>query len=587
MTYVVTATLSGCPSAPVNIVQSVTGPPAVNPVSPAAICSGTATNIALSSTPAGATFSWTIGTVTGSVTGQSAGSGSTIAQTLIGSGTVTYVVTPSLSGCTGSPVNIVQMVNPTPVVNPVSPAAICSGSATNIALTSTPTGASFSWTIGTVTGSVTGQSAGSGSTIAQTLTGSGTVTYVVTGTLSGCTGSPVNIVQTVNAAATVDAGPDQAVCADSPVVTLAGVIGGSASNGTWSGGAGTFTPNNTTLNAVYTPSAGEVSAGTVTLTLTTDDPAGPCGAVSDTVTITITNCGTVLMVADTSNNRIQQFDGLNWNVMAVGTLGSGNGQFRLPEAVAFDQAGRIYVADTGNNRIQWSTDGGTTWANFATNGIGLSQVKAPQGVALDSEGNLYVSDTGNGRVLRFNGGTPGPGVVIATNGSGGGQVSSPRGLVIDSTFRLFVTDESNSRILRIASANTTVSGTSGIILASTGSGTNQVRNPQGIAIDADGTLYVADTGNSRILSWVNGNPATATVLAVSGSSPGKVNRPEGVTVTTLISGPLAGEPVLVISDTANNRIQGRLIVAGTWSLIGTPNNIGSSTGQFRAPSKIQ
>ena len=95
------------------------------------------------------------------------------------------------------------------------------------------------------------------------------------------------MVITINPVATVDAGADQTVCASSPVVALAGAIGGAAASGTWSGGAGTFTPDNTTLNATYTPTAGEITAGTVTLTLTTDDPAGPCGAVNDAMVITI------------------------------------------------------------------------------------------------------------------------------------------------------------------------------------------------------------------------------------------------------------------------------------------------------------
>lgn len=91
---------------------------------------------------------------------------------------------------------------------------------------------------------------------------------------------------TVNAAATANAGADQTICS-ADTVTLAGSIGGSATSATWSGGAGSFNPNNTTLNAVYTPDAGEVAAGTVTLTLTTDDPSGPCLAAVDTVTISI------------------------------------------------------------------------------------------------------------------------------------------------------------------------------------------------------------------------------------------------------------------------------------------------------------
>ncbi|HNC44761.1 MAG TPA: NHL repeat-containing protein, partial [Acidobacteriota bacterium] len=343
--------------------------------------------------------------------------------------------------------------------------------------------------------------------------------------------------------------------------------------------------------ATYTPTPAEVSSGSVTLTLTADDPPGPCGSVSDTVTITYDVCGlerSILMVADTSNNRIQQFDGNNWSVIGTGMVGSGDGQFRLPEAVAFDASGqRIYVADTGNNRIQWSTDGGASWATFANVGAGLNQVRAPQGLAYDPQGNLYVADTGNGRVLRFDGGIPGFGVVIATNGAGSGQVGSPRGLTIDLSFRLFVADESNSRILRINNASTVTSSTTGVIVASRGVGLNQVQNPQGVAIDTTGTLYIADTGNSRILRFLNANPANSTSMALAGSSLGQVNRAEGVTVSLFATGPFAGMPFVIVGDTGNHRIQGRFVSTGGWALVGTPNGNGTAVGRFRSPGKIR
>lgn len=402
------------------------------------------------------------------------------------------------------------------------------------------------------------------------------------------TGSGSAVV-TVSTAGTATAGPDQSVCDTSPTVTLAGAVGGSATTGTWSGGAGTFAPNATTLNATYTPTAGEISAGLVTLTLTSSGPGGACSVDTDTVKIAYLNCSELsqLMVADTSNNRVQRFDGTTWSVGGVGTIGSGNGQFRMPEAVAFNGMGRIYVADTGNNRIQWSTDSGVTWANFATVGSANTQVRAPQGLELDSAGNLYVSDTGNGRVMRFNGGVPGSGVVIASNGAGGGQVGSPRGLVIDGSFRLFVTDQSNSKIIRILNANTTTNSASGTVLATSGTALNKVQNPQGIAIDPTGNLFIADTGNSRILRWINANPNNSSTFALTGTQMGQVNQPEGVTVKFFSSGSFAGSTLLVVADTGNNRIQGRFLPTGGWSLIGSPNNIGSGIGQFRAPSKAQ
>jgi len=78
------------------------------------------------------------------------------------------------------------------------------------------------------------------------------------------------------------------VCASIGSVTLNGSVGGRATGGTWSGGAGgVFSPSPADLHATYAPSAADVAAGLVTLTLTTNDPSGPCGAVSDQVVITL------------------------------------------------------------------------------------------------------------------------------------------------------------------------------------------------------------------------------------------------------------------------------------------------------------
>ena len=202
--YSVTPTANGCSGTPVNITVTVNPIPVVTP-SPTSqsLCSGSQTSIALSSNVSGTTFAWTI-TPSG-VSGASGGSGSSIVQTLTASGntpgTVVYSVTPTANGCSGTPVNITVTVNPIPVVTP-SPTSqsLCSGSPTSIALSSNVAGTTFAWTI-TPSG-VSGASAGSGSSIAQTLTASGntpgTVVYSVTPTANGCSGTPVNVTVTVN-----------------------------------------------------------------------------------------------------------------------------------------------------------------------------------------------------------------------------------------------------------------------------------------------------------------------------------------------------------------------------------------------------
>ncbi|HNG92825.1 MAG TPA: NHL repeat-containing protein, partial [Acidobacteriota bacterium] len=161
------------------------------------------------------------------------------------------------------------------------------------------------------------------------------------------------------------------------------------------------------------------------------------------------------------------------------------------------------------------------------------------------------------------------------------------GLAIDTSFTLFIADTGNNRVMKITSANTKTTANTGTLVAGFGSGLNAVRAPQGVAVDAAGNLYVADTGNNRVVRFANGNPGTATALATSGTTLGKVRAPEGVTISSFTVGTLAGGDSLVVSDTTNNRIEGRLLAGTTWVLVGTPNGLGTNPGQFRSPSKIR
>ena len=128
------------------------------------------------------------------------------------------------------------------------------------------------------------------------------VTLVVTTNDPGtsCNAISDNIVLTINDAAEVDAGANAAICADE-TYTLSGTSGGSTSNITWStSGDGTFN-DNTSLNAVYTPGVNDKNNGFVTLTLSSDNPTGPCGVVSSNMTLTINPLPTVIA---TSNSPV-------------------------------------------------------------------------------------------------------------------------------------------------------------------------------------------------------------------------------------------------------------------------------------------
>ncbi|MDD3005736.1 T9SS type B sorting domain-containing protein, partial [Flavobacterium sp.] len=165
-------------------------------------CDGSVTNITLSSTIPGTTYTWNALSSNLDTTLVFSGSGSTISQTLdlvnnLNVGFVTYSVTPFANGCSGTPQQITIYANPIPEMT-ASPtlSEICSGDTAHIDFTSNISGVTYSWTF-SATG-VTGASNGSGTSINQVLTSSdattgGFVIYTITPELNGCFGTPVTV----------------------------------------------------------------------------------------------------------------------------------------------------------------------------------------------------------------------------------------------------------------------------------------------------------------------------------------------------------------------------------------------------------
>jgi FlgD Ig-like domain len=167
-------------------------------------------------------------------------------------------------------------------------------------------------------------------TAAEIAAGGVTLTLTTNDPAGPCATANDQVRITINAAATTNAGLDLIVCASSPQTQLAGAVGGGATSGMWSGGAGSFSPGATILNATYTPTAAEIAAGGVTLTLTTNDPTGPCAAVSDQVRIAINPSATVSAGSDVTvcaNNPQAQLSGSVGGGAASGTWSGGAGSF--------------------------------------------------------------------------------------------------------------------------------------------------------------------------------------------------------------------------------------------------------------------
>jgi sugar lactone lactonase YvrE len=108
-----------------------------------------------------------------------------------------------------------------------------------------------------------------------------------------------------------------------------------------------------------------------------------------------------VLVADTRNHRVQEFNASGEFVRKYGSEGAGNGQFKSPQGLTVDAEGRVWVADTGNNRVQRFSSKGTYQAQLGSGGPNDGQFSEPQAVALDSSGNIWVADTGNNRVQKF------------------------------------------------------------------------------------------------------------------------------------------------------------------------------------------
>jgi DNA-binding beta-propeller fold protein YncE len=90
-------------------------------------------------------------------------------------------------------------------------------------------------------------------------------------------------------------------------------------------------------------------------------------------------------------------------IRQFGSEGSGNGQFKRPDVIEVDSAGRVWVGDQNNARIQQFTQSGEYVNQFGTAGSGSGQFSFswPMGIASDASGNLWISDTGNNRVQRW------------------------------------------------------------------------------------------------------------------------------------------------------------------------------------------
>lgn len=231
--------------------------------------------------------------------------------------------------------------------------------------------------------------------------------------------------------------------------------------------------------------------------------------------------------------------------------------------MAIGPDGSVYVLDILNSQVlrfpAGSVDAtsGITVAGGNGKGAAANQFNIPYGIFVDKGGNLYVSDSYNYRVQKFPPGSTGttPGTTIA-GGNGFGSAANQFfsvGLTVDTAGTLYVADTYNSRVLKFPPGST--GATNGVTVAGgngKGSAANQLANPTGICLDRNGNLFVADRGNNRIQEFPPGSTGTTNGLTVAGGNgPGaaanQLNNPYDAFVDR--------QGNLYISDADNSRVQ--------------------------------
>ena len=298
----------------------------------------------------------------------------------------------------------------------------------------------------------------------------------------------------------------------------------------------------------------------------------------------------------------------------AGSSGSTNGtgsaaRFNAPADLALDNAGNAYVADTGNDTVRLLTPAGavTTLAGQAGaagsgDGAGAARFYHPAGIALDSAGNAYVADTDNDTIRKLvlaSGAVTtlaGRAGVVGTNDGTGtaARFNGPSGLAVDAAGNLYVADTLNHTIREITPAGvvTTIAGTAGMSgsVDATGSAA-RFHGPQGLALDSSGDLFVADTNNNAIRKLAVASRAVTTVagqtgIAGSADGPGsqaQFNFPSG------LASDAAGN--LYVADTDNDTL--RLIapsgaVSTLAGLAGTSSSVDGTgtTARFNYPTGV-
>ena len=286
-----------------------------------------------------------------------------------------------------------------------------------------------------------------------------------------------------------------------------------------------------------------------------------------------------MYVAEEGNNRVREISGGVINTVAGNGAGAFSGDggpatsaslFR-PWGVATDAAGNIYIADDFNNRLREVSNGvistlaGTGVAAYAGDGgaATAAEIWNPVDVTYDGAGNVYFADLSNHRVRKISNGkitTVAGNGNSASSGDGGPATSAgltPTGIALDSAGNLYIVDGPNNRVREVSGGVITTIAGNGTLGFSGDGGlavSAELNQPNGVAIDGAGNIYIADTNNHRIRKISGG-----VISTVAGNGQARYGGDGAAATAASLYYPWAvlvdGAGNLYIADTNNNRIR--------------------------------
>jgi alpha-tubulin suppressor-like RCC1 family protein len=258
-------------------------------------------------------------------------------------------------------------------------------------------------------------------------------------------------------------------------------------------------------------------------------------------------------------------------------------------------AGAIFQYGNSTNMAEWfvGTLAGSGTAG-SVDGTGVeAQVRFPAGVAVDSSGNVYVAESPKIRKV-----TP-SGVVTTLAGSTSGYADgtntaamffNPQGLAVDSSGNVYVGDTGNNRIRKVTDAGvvTTLAGTSAWGFADGTATAARFNQPFSVAVDSSGNVYVGDAGNNRIRKVTDAGVVTTLAgtntagFADGTGGAAQFNSPRGLVVDS------AG--TIYVADFNNNRIR-KVTTAGVVTTLAGSGTVGSADGpglaaRFDSPNTL-